>query len=136
MTYRLDFEKIQSYEVGNDGINLDAVITYLDASVDFSAKIDTGAAYSIFERSIGERLGLNIEKGIRQRFGTATGIFYAFGFRVLLSTAGFDFDSMVFFAADESYSKNVLGRIGWLDQVVLGLVDYEGTLYLSKYSES
>jgi len=26
-----------------------------------------------------------------------------------------------------------VGRFGWLDRVVLGLVDYEGKFYLSRY---
>lgn len=70
---------------------------------------------------------------MRQRFGTATGGFYGYGFRVTLITADLEFDSMVFFAEDDSFGLNVLGRIGWLDKVILGLVDYEGKLYVSHY---
>jgi len=40
---------------------------------------------------------------------------------------------MAFFPADEEIRRNVLGRFGWLDRVVLGLVDYDGKLYLSRY---
>lgn len=135
MPHQLDFEKLKTYEISDEGIYLDVEIKFVDVSVNFSAKIDTAATYSIFERRYGEQLGLDIESGMRQRFGTAMGGFYAYGFRVTLSTAGFDFNSMVFFATDESFTKNVLGRIGWLDKVVLGLIDYEGKLFLSKYGE-
>ena len=135
MAHQLDFEKLEAYEVGDEGIFLDVVIKFVDVSVSFRAKIDTGATYCIFERRFGEQLGLDIESGMRQRFGTATGGFYAYGFRVTLSTMNFDFNSMVFFAADEGFTQNVLGRIGWLDKVVLGLVDYEGRLYLSRYDK-
>ena len=78
-------------------------------------------------------MGLDIESGMRQRFGTATGSFYAHGFRVMLLTADIELDAMVFFAADQSFSKNVLGRITWLDNLIIGLVDCEGKIYLSPY---
>ena len=38
-------------------------------------------------------------------------------------------------AEDESFTKNVLGRITWLDNLVFGLVDQESKIYLSKYGE-
>jgi hypothetical protein len=83
---------------------------------------------------LGKQLGLDIETGIRQILGTATGTFVAYGHEVRLSVAEFQFDTMVFFASDAGIGRNVLGRFGWLDRVVLGLVDYEGRLYLSRYS--
>ena len=52
----------------------------------------------------------------------------AYGHNVTLQVAEMKFDSLVFFAAEESFARNVLGRFGWLDRVVLGLVDYEGKL--------
>jgi len=39
----------------------------------------------------------------------------------------------VYFAAEESFTRNVLGRQGFLDRVKLGLIDYEGKLLLSAY---
>jgi hypothetical protein len=41
---------------------------------------------------------------------------------------------LVGFAADEAFQRNVLGRRGFLEQTVLGLVDYEGRLYLRRYN--
>ena len=102
------------FDQNEEGIGLAVEIRYSDVSIKINAKIDTSATYSIFERRFGEALGLDIESGMRQRFGTATGIFYAYGFRVTLLTADIELDAMVFFAADESFSKNVLGRITWL----------------------
>ncbi len=135
MPYQLEFEKLVPFDINQDGISLDAEIRYQDASVRIKAKIDTGATYSIFERRFGEELGLTIENGMRQRFGTATSSFYAYGFRVTLITADIEFNSMVFFAEDENFTKNVLGRITWLDNLVFGLIDYEGKIYLSKYGD-
>lgn len=135
MAYRLDFEKQISFDDAGDGIVLEAEIRYSDASVKIDARIDTGADYSIFERRFGEELGLEIESGMRQRFGTADSGFYAYGFRVTLLTADLEFDSMVFFAEDAGFTKNVLGRITWLDNLTLGLVAGAGKIYLSRFEE-
>lgn len=84
---------------------------------------------------MGELLGFTIEAGMRQVFGTATGSFVAYGHEVILSVADFEFSTFVFFASDAEFRRNVLGRFGWLDRVVMGLVDYEGKLYLTSYQE-
>jgi hypothetical protein len=42
---------------------------------------------------------------------------------------------MVYFAANQSFTRNVLGRRGWLDQVRPGIVEHDGKLYLSRYDE-
>ncbi len=133
MPHQLNFEQFLNYDVDGEGIRLDVEIRLGDSNVKLNAKIDTGATYSIFERKFADELGLEIESGMRQRFGTATGFFYGYGFRVNFITAGLEFDSMVFFAEEDNFTANVLGRIGWLDKVIFGLVDYEGKLYLSHY---
>jgi hypothetical protein len=135
MAYQLDFEKQVSFDDTGDGIVIEAEIKYSDVSVRIDARIDTGAAYSIFERHYGEELGLEIESGMGQRFSTAAGGFYAYGFRVTLLTADLEFDSMVFFAENQSFAKNVLGRITWLDNLTLGLVAGAGKIYLSRFEE-
>lgn len=48
---------------------------------------------------------------------------------------GLEFQPTVYFAADENFTRNVLGRQGWLDRVRLGLIDYEGKLLLSDYND-
>jgi hypothetical protein len=70
---------------------------------------------------------------MRQSFSTATGTFVAYGHEVTLKVADFEFNTVAFFAVDAEVKRNVLGRFGWLDRVVLGLVDYDGKLYLSRY---
>ena len=101
----------------------------------FRRKVDTGSSLCIFERKYGEELGLTIEQGLFQRVGTATSIFDTFGFRLTLQIEDIEFDSLVYFAEDENIRRNVLGRRGWLELVRIGLVDYEGKLYLSRYSD-
>ena len=38
------------------------------------------------------------------------------GHALTLETLGYSFDVTVYFAAHESFTRNVLGRRGWLDQ--------------------
>ncbi|MEK7832762.1 MAG: aspartyl protease family protein, partial [Acidobacteriota bacterium] len=103
-------------------------------AVQLQAKVDSGADGCIFARTHGERLGLNIEAGQPMRFRTAAGGFPTYGHQVTLSVLGIETMATVYFAADPQFSTNVLGRTGWLDRVRLGLVDYEGRLYLSDYN--
>lgn len=133
--YHFDFEKLVEYDEGENGITVNTTLKFSNEFVSFPAKVDTGSTFCIFERKHGEQLGLEIENGLFQRVGTATGVFIVYGFRVLLEVEGFQFDSLVYFAQDENFRRNVLGRHGWLELVKIGLVDYEGKLYLSRYLE-
>lgn len=64
-----------------------------------------------------------------------TGAFAAFGHELTLSVLGIETFAKVYFAKEESFTRNVLGRQGWLDRVKLGLIDYEGKLLLSEYDK-
>ena len=134
--YSLNFETLLRYDAGEAGISLEVEIQFSDVSVRFDAKVDTGSTACIFARVHGEHLGLKIEQGAPQKFSAATGSFLAYGHLVTMLIAGFEFSSTVFFAADESFNRNVLGRHGWLDRVIVGINDYEGKLYLSRYAEA
>lgn len=59
----------------------------------------------------------------------------SFDHNVTMNIAGIEFGATVFFAADEAYNRNVIGRFGGLDHMRVGLVDYEGKLYLSRYGD-
>lgn len=133
--YRLDFEKLIEYDAGESGITINTTLKLSGKSVSFPAKVDTGSSFCIFERKYGEELGFEIEKGLFQRVGTATSTFVTHGFRIILQVEDFEFDSLVYFAEDENFNRNVLGRHGWLELVKIGLVDYEGKLYLSRYTD-
>ena len=133
MEHQLNFEKLLAYDAGESGITINTTLKLSDKSVSFSAKIDTGSSFCIFERKHGEELGFEIETGLFQRVGTATDTFVVYGFIVVLQTEDFEFDSLVYFAEDANFRRNVLGRHGWLELVKIGLVDYEGKLYLSRY---
>ncbi len=131
--HRLGFEKLLYYDAGESGITVKTTLKLSGKSVSFQAKIDTGSSFCIFERKYGEELGFEIEKGLFQRVGTATDVFVVYGFRIGLQVEDFEFDSLVYFAQDENFTRNVLGRHGWLELVKIGIIDYEGKLYLSRY---
>ncbi|HXU37036.1 MAG TPA: aspartyl protease family protein, partial [Blastocatellia bacterium] len=133
MAHQLEFAKLLTYDVGEPGITLQASLKLKEQTLDLQVKVDTGASCCLFDRRVGEALGFDIETGMRQLFGTATGTFVGYGHEVTLSVAEFEFDTIVFFPSDLEIRRNILGRFGWLDRVVLGLVDYEGKLYLSRY---
>lgn len=107
-----------------------------DGEVVCDPKIDSGSENCIFERGLGSALGFEVKTGAPKRFSTVTGSFLTYGHDVTLSVLGIETATIVYFAADENFTRNVLGRQSWLDRVRLGLVDYEGKLYLSDYNES
>ena len=63
------------------------------------------------------------------------GSFLTFGHPVVLSIIDISFEITVYFAEAISFSRNMLGQQSWLDRLRLGLVDYEGKLYLSDYHD-
>jgi len=129
----LEFDHLFRYHQADDGIVIPVALESGDQRVEFEAKIDTAATYCVFARVHGERLGLDIERGVEQRFGTALGVFTAYGHQVHLQTLEFRFESYVFFASDDALTKNVLGRRGWLDMLKVGIIDYLDELYVSRF---
>jgi hypothetical protein len=136
MSEKLVFTKVHQYDTRKIGISVPVILQAGSESVTGEAKLDTGSSYCVFKRRQGELLGLDIESGIPQQMGTVTGSFLTYGHEVTLSVLGIETTTTVYFAADEQFTRNVLGRQGWLDRVRLGLVDYEGRLYLSAYNEA
>lgn len=135
MEYQLNFSRLATYDAGLPGIAVAVTLSLSQEAVSFPAKLDTGATNCVFARRYGEDLGIDIESGEKVQISTATGRFFAYRHEVTLRVFDFAFDVRVCFAADESFQRNVLGRRGFLDRVNLGLVDYEGKLYLSRYGD-
>ena len=133
MIHHLEFEKLVRYDPGKSGITVQVELRLGGSQTIFDAKIDIGSTYCVFERLHGERLGIEIEKGLSEKIGTAGGSFLAFAHQLTLTVEGYEFDSTVYFAQDENFKLNVLGRHGWLDRVIIGINDYDGKLYLSRY---
>jgi hypothetical protein len=131
VSHQLTFTSIYNY--GTEALIIPVELELADKVVRTDAHIDTGATFCVFKRELGTALDIDVETGTPLRFSTVTGSFDAYGHVVTVKTFGFSFDVTVYFAAFEAFSRNVLGRRGWLDQVQLALVEYESTLYLTRY---
>jgi hypothetical protein len=134
--HQLSFRNFHSYAGAAGASSVPVELRAGAAVVKLAASVDTGAAFRIFRREVAEALGLDLQDGVRQRFGTVNGAFDTFGHEVTLSVLGLATSSTVYFFADESINKKVLGRAGWLNRVRLGLVDHDGSLYLGPYEEA
>jgi hypothetical protein len=132
MPYQLRFEHLLRYDVSQVGIPVPVTLRANDRMVDIAAKFDAGASDCIFEREHGMALGLSIESGTLKIFGTATGTFPAYGHMVTLSVKDVEYEAIVYFAKDVSFNRNVVGRCGFLDRMLVGLDDYSGRLFLSR----
>ncbi len=135
MAETLGFAVTHNYDTRRAGITVDVLLRLGGKEVEVVAKLDTGASFCIFRRIYGELLGLAIESGQPETLSTPTGSFLAYGHDVTLIVLGLEFQTTVYFAADENFTRNVLGRQGWLDRIRLGLIDYEGKLFLSDYND-
>lgn len=133
MGYQLDFDRIFRDDLDRDEILLPITLHCGEHRADLEAQIDTGASCCIFRRDLGESLGLDMESGFRQEINTVTGAFTTYGHTVTVSVLGFDFEAVVYFAAAEGFTRNVLGRSGWLDRVRLGIVYPNSEVYLSPH---
>ncbi len=132
----LTFRHTHNYaDQSGSGITIPIGLSVGAKSVRLLAKLDTGASNCIFQREYGEQLGLVLEDGEYRTFQTATSTFETYGHNVTISSFEWHFDSIVYFSRDRAFSRNVLGRNGWLQQFRLALVDYDSLLHLSHYNQ-
>lgn len=59
-----------------------------------------------------------------------------YGHDVSINTLGIETHATAFFFEDDAIRKNVLGRRGWLDRLIIAIADHDQTLYLSPHGES
>jgi predicted aspartyl protease len=131
--FHLEFTTAHAYGSDREGITVPVLLKSGPNTVGVAASIDTGATFCIFRNELAEALGLDLSNTASKRFRTAAGSFEAFGHDVEISVLGTTTFSTVYFFADASINKNVLGRVGWLDRVQLALVDHDSTLYIAPY---
>jgi hypothetical protein len=109
MAETLSFAVAHNYDTRKVGITIDVVLRLGGKEVEVVAKLDTGASFCIFRRIYGELFGLTIESGQPETLSTPTGSFLAYGHDVTLIVLGLEFQTKVYFAADENFTRNVLG---------------------------
>lgn len=115
------------------GITIPIKLYAKNRFVSLAAKVDTGADHCLFERALGERLGLDVESGPKRSFRTVAGRFEAHEHRIVLQTFDIEIESAVYFAADPGVNRNLLGRAGWLEHFRLAIVHHECELYLNDF---
>lgn len=130
---QLEFTEEYRYADDDSGIPIRVKLTYAGQSLEVTAKVDTGAAVCLFSYEDGVDLGVPIEQGAPQRLGGLAGSLEAFGHEVTLQTGNLVFQSTVYFAKQPGLPRNLLGRQGWLRNLRLAVIDYDGLLYLSAY---
>src|SRR5262245_13896691 len=136
MPYQLTFSRRYKYESLKNGITLETTLSHGDLQLVTKAKFDVGAAVCIFSREIGERLGINIEVGLKRNFVSLTGdTLVTYGHEVRIETLGVSMESFVYFSEIENLPRNLLGREGWLQLVRIAIIDYDEELYISPYNE-
>jgi hypothetical protein len=133
--HKLTFSALHTYNPGESGITLPIRLGCRTGSVDLMVKLDTGATHCIFQRDYADSLGIDVETGEEKEFGTANSTFIAYGHEVIIIAFGLEFQATAYFPKDYYITRNVLGRQGWLYKVRIGLIDYDGKLYVSHYDD-
>lgn len=131
MSYELSFARLLRYDTGKNGIEVPITLSQGQDELKLIAKLDTGSTDCIFQRFCGEEIGLKIETGFQKSFSTATGIFTVYGHTLTLKVLGAELETMVYFAEDPAFNRNVIGRNGFLNRVLIALNDYAGNLYFT-----
>ena len=134
--YQLSFQTKAEFKSLETGITIKAILRLGNIEFATRAKVDTGSDICIFRREIGEYLEIEIETGFEKKLITLSGGLTAYGHYVELETLGLKFDTMVYFAADYSLQRNLLGRQGWLQLIKFGLDDYANEIYISPNQEN
>lgn len=131
MAFQLEFQRKGKYESLASGITIEAILRYGNLETVCQAKVDTGAQVCLFSRAFADSLDIDVESGYREVFSTLGGNVTAYAHEIELETLGLRFQSYVYFAESYAVRRNLLGRQGWLQLVMLGLNDYGNELYLS-----
>jgi hypothetical protein len=118
---------------GSDEITVEVSLVSATSYTTIGAKLDTGSKNCIFQPRCADLLELDLTSGTPQRFRTAAGSFNAYGHEIVLQVGDLQWTTTVYFAEPEEFPINVVGRVGFLDHLQIGLVDYEQQLYLSPY---
>lgn len=108
VAYTFTFLNKHSYDTTRIGVTVPVELVNGSNVVQVDAKLDTGASFCIFERTYGEMLGLDVEGGEPETVSTANGTFQVFGHWLTMTALGFQFEAMVYFAADEGIRRSVL----------------------------
>jgi hypothetical protein len=129
-SYSLGFSEQIDYTDKHSGIELRIILSKNSHNIPAKAKLDTGSTFCIFQKQYAELLNIEIEKGEQEIIRTATGKFIVYGHELVLKIKNLEWETTVYFVPDEQFPVSVLGRIGFLDRLQIGLIDYEQLLFI------
>lgn len=130
MPYQLTFPVRQKFRTTAVGITIPFSVERNGIAVHGYGKLDNGSEYCLFQREVADELGIEIEDGLPVRLNTLTGSFTGYGHTVVLTTFEIHFESFVLFSPAYGTSRNILGRVGWLNNLHLGLTMDDEMIYL------
>ncbi len=130
MEFQLSFPIRRHFLTTEVGILIPCSLERNGAVVDLYAKVDPGSEYCLFRREIAEDLQIEVEEGFSVSLTTLAGSFTAYAHTVMLETYWIQFESVVLFNPTRNTNRNILGRIGWLNNLHLGLTMDDETIYL------
>ena len=93
-------------------------ITSCGNSLQYSALIDSGADFCIFDGEVGQYLGIDVRSGAKEVFGGVQerGGAEAFLHKVTLNIGGWDYETTVGFSHDiAKHGSGILGQKGFFD---------------------
>lgn len=89
---------------------------YRNRSLEFSAYVDSGAFYSLFDAEVASSLDLNLEQGKKAIFIVGDGKFLtARVFKIVIGIGSHSFVSDIAFSKELKVGFNLLGRKGIFD---------------------
>lgn len=130
LDFQLTFPSARTFRTTEIGITIPISVEYGDRKVIGAAKIDTGSEYCLFQHELAEELGIDVETGFPVKLNTLTGSFVGYAHTVKLTTFEISFESLVLFSPFDGTKRNILGRVGWLNNLHLGLTMDDEMIYL------
>lgn len=131
MEFHLNFPIRHHFHSSEKGIVIPCSLWRGGGVADLYAKVDSGSEYCLFQREVAEELQIEVESGFPVKLNTLTGLFTGYAHTVLLDTLGVQFESVVVFHPGYNTSRNILGRVGWLNNLHLGLTMDDDMIYLA-----
>lgn len=131
MAHQLSFPIARPFKTADIGITIPFSMSSGNLKVSGTAKVDTGSEFCLFQRELAEELGIDVQTGFPVKLGTLAGSFTGYAHTVILTTFEISFESIVLFSPIERTNRNILGRIGWLNNLHLGLTMDDEMIYLS-----
>jgi hypothetical protein len=123
------------YDTKVTGVVLPVVLLANDCVAAASAAVDTGSTLCVFQLEIAERLEIKVESGFEDYVNSMGTIIKVYGHEVTLVLEELSMDLMVYFPAYQQIPRNLLGRQGFLQRMLLGLDDYEGIVYFGYHGD-